>query len=92
MWGVVVVHSFNNYSPMIIVGDLTYAKAYLHWLWEDYYNTQLAEGAELNEKECFHEESYAKITWDNGDYTEFILTYDVEVDPRFREADWKKYL
>ena len=92
MYAVIMIHTFDSDTPTVLFDDYDKAKAYLHWLWEDYYNTELAEGSALNEEMCFHEDEYAKVTWADEDSTDFILTHISEPDKNFENIDWKKYL
>lgn len=77
---VVKTHNFDPETEAAEFTDYRKATAYLHWLWEDYYNEEMAENdqedddiSHLDEDECYHEEAYAKVQWDNGDWTEFNL-------------------
>lgn len=92
MYAVIMIHTFDSDTPTVVFDDYEKAKAYLHWLWEDYYNTEITEGSDLDEEHCFHEAEYAEVMWKDGDCTDFILTYISEPDIRFKEIDWKKYL
>lgn len=94
MYAVTIVHSFDTDAPMVLFNDSEYdkAKAYLHWLWEDYYNTEIAEDSKLFEFGCYHEDEYAKVTWEDGECTEFVLTYSSDPDERFANVNWKRYL
>lgn len=95
---VVKTHNFDVETEAAEFTDYRKATAYLHWLWEDYYNKELAYEesdkdyiGHLDKDECYHEEEYAKVQWDDGDYTEFTL---IEVDSPRREfpEDWEKYV
>lgn len=94
MWIVMMAHSFDADTPCYKFNNEEYdkAKAYLHWLWEEYYNTEIAEGSELDNTMCYHEDEYAKVTWRDGEKTEFYLTYTSPYDEKFFEGNWKKYL
>ena len=92
MYAVIMVHSFYQDTPTVLFDDYNKAKAYLHWLWEDYYNAEIEYGSDLDTINCFHEDSYAKVTWADGTTTEFILTYISEPDKRFATVDYKRYL
>lgn len=95
MYIVIVKHSFDEETPAYPFNDYDKARAYLHKLWEDFYNTEIEENEEnLNKKECYHEDEYAKIKWnnDNDDQTEFILTRNYPYDKAFFEGDWQRYL
>ena len=88
---VVKTHNFDAEVEAAKFTDYREATAYLHWLWEDYYNEEIATESHLNEKECYHYCDYARVQWEDGDYTEFIL---IEIYPKrngFPE-DWGKYV
>ncbi len=93
---VIKTHNFDVETEATEFTDYNEAVAYLHWLWEDYYSEEMAENEYLDdnygldEEECYHEETYAKVQWSNGDYTEFTL---ITVTPPRDDfpADWKKY-
>lgn len=91
MYAVIMVHTFDSDTPTVLFKDYDKAKAYLHWLWETYYNTEISEGSDLNEEMCFHEDEYAKVTWADDDSTDFILTYVSEPDEEFKNVDWERY-
>ena len=40
MYAVIMIHTFDSDTPTVVFDDYEKAKAYLHWLWEDYYNTE----------------------------------------------------
>lgn len=92
MYAVIMVHTFDSDTPTVLFEDYDKAKAYLHWLWETYYNTEISEGSDLNEEMCFHEDEYAKVTWADDDSTDFILTYVSKPDEGFKNVDWKRYI
>lgn len=84
--------TFDPDSPLVLFDDYDKAKAYLHWLWENAYNTEMAEGSMLIEQKCWHEDELAKITWSDGDYMEFILTGVSEPNEEFNDTDWRNYV
>lgn len=92
---VVKTHNFDPETEATEFTDYRKATAYLHWLWEEYYNDELAEDEHrdegLDENECFHEETYAKVQWIDGDYTEFTLITITQPREDFPE-DWEKYV
>lgn len=101
MWIVIQMSNFDADVSCVMFKADEYdkAKAYLHWLWEDYYNTEIAEGTgNLLESQCYHEDEYAVVTWqasdwnENEDKTEFILAYTSEPDYRFANVDWQRYV
>jgi len=77
---VVKTHNFDPETEAVEFNNDREASAYLQWEWEDYYNTEIAENdpndefiSHLDEDECYHDDNYGKVQWDNGDYTEFQL-------------------
>lgn len=88
---VVKTHNFDIETEAAKFTDYRKATAYLHWLWEDYYNEEIACESDLDEDNCYHESDYAKVQWDDGDYTEFNL---IEVLPEREDfpEDWEKYV
>jgi hypothetical protein len=87
MYAVIMVHTFDADTPTVLFEDYDKAKAYLHWLWKEYYNTEIAEGSLLDKEGCFHDDEYAKVTWTDNEATEFILTYTSEPDPEFKYVE-----
>lgn len=90
-------HNFDPETEAVEFTDYRKATAYLHWLWEDYYNYFNDEMVDedyvvfgLDEEECYHEETYGKVQWSNGDYTEFSL---IQISPQRKDfpEDWEKY-
>lgn len=74
-YAVVVRTSFDLETPVYLFDDYEKAKEYLHDLWQKDYNTELAESIRgIDEFATYHEEDYAKITWNDGDDMEYILT------------------
>lgn len=88
---VVKTHNFDPETEAAQFTDYCEATAYLHWLWESYYNEEIENDSDLDEQWCYHESDYAKIQWKDGDYTEFNL---IEVLPKRKEfpEDWEKYI
>ena len=82
---VIMVHNFENDTPAYEFQEWEYEKAkeYLQKMWEDYYNTEIAEGSWLDESRCYHEDEYAVVTWVDGCRTEFILTFTSKPDKRY---------
>jgi transcription initiation factor IIF auxiliary subunit len=78
-YAVVITTSFDIDVPVYLFDDCEKAIKYLHDLWEDDYNTELAESIiGVHESQTYHEEWYAKITWRNGDTMEYYLTDVIE--------------
>ena len=91
-YAVIMTHDFDPETQCVVFEDYDKARAYLHWILEDYYNEEIAEGSILNEHECYHEDEYAQVVWGDGCKTEFRLTYVTEPSQRFRDVDWKRYV
>lgn len=73
-YAVIKTHSFDPEIECSVFDSYESATHYLQQYWEDYYNTELAQSScDLDECMCFHEDDYGKVTWANGDYTEFAL-------------------
>lgn len=95
---VIKTHNFDPETEAVEFTDYRKATAYLHWMWEDYYNDMMVDDddfeddniSHLDEDECYHEETYAKVQWDDGDCTEFILA---EITPQRKgfPENWEKY-
>ena len=94
---VVKTHNFDPETEAVKFTDYRKATAYLHWLWEDYYNDELVEDEYRNEDyrldkdSCYHEETYAKVQWLTGDYTEFTLM-DITPPREDFPEDWESYV
>ena len=91
-FAVIMTHSFDSEVTCCLFGNYDKAVAYLHWMWEEYYNEELAEDSDLVEDECFHEDEYAKVSWADGEYTEFHLALSTPYDESFFKGNWKMYL
>ena len=88
---VVKTHNFDPETEAAIFTDYRKATAYLHWMWEDYYNEEIACGSRLDEEFTVHEERYGRIQWLDGDHTEFNL---IEIFPERKDfpVDWERYV
>ena len=74
-YAVVVRTSFDIEVLVYLLDDYEKAKEYLRDLWQHDYNVELAESIRgIDEFATYHEEDYAKITWNDGDEMEYILT------------------
>ena len=73
MFVVTKTHNFDPEVEATVFESLDKAVVYLQWLWEDYYNEEIANESDLVESECYHEEDYAKIEWTDGCQTWFHL-------------------
>ena len=75
-YAVVITYSFNGDVPVYLFDNYDKAKEYLHDFWQDGYNAELAESTiGVDEEKTYHEDDYAIITWNDGDYMEYILTF-----------------
>lgn len=89
---VVKTYSFNSETEAAKFDDYRKAKAYLHWLWEDTYNTEIANDPSwVDESECYHDETYARIQFSDGDAIEFFLV-EVEKERSDFPSDWERYV
>ena len=74
-YAVIVTYNFDGTTPVYLFDDYNKATEYLHDLWQEGYNTELAESfVGIDEENTYHEEGYAKITWADGGYCEYIVT------------------
>lgn len=73
MYVVVKTHNFDPETEATVFNTLGEAEAYMQWLWEDYYNEEIANDSELEEDECYFEGDFAKIQWSDGFQTWFNL-------------------
>ena len=93
---VIMVHSFDSETYAQEFDDYFKAIAFLHWSWERYLNEERMQSIiSLAEEFCYHESEYAKVCWDNGEETEFILSSISEPNKEFTklsEEEWKNYL
>ena len=92
IYHVLMVMSFDMDNCIWEFDSYEKANAFLHWQWEEYYNEEIRCESHLNEKECFHEPDYARVTWDDGEYTEFILTAGLDKIPDEFESVWERYI
>lgn len=89
---VLMEHTFDPETRVVYFNDYNRAKAYLHWAWEDYYNTEIAENPDgISEDETYHENDYAVITYTDMEMTEFKLLETEPID-EFLKINWKRYL
>ena len=88
---VVKTHNFDIETEATEFTDYRKATAYLHWMWESYYNEEVANDSCLDEKFCYHEGEYGKIQWKDGDYTEFNLIQITSEREDFPD-DWERYV
>ena len=87
---VVKTHNFDPETEATEFNDYRKATAYLHWMWETYLNEEIANDSDLDEEWCYHEETYGRIRWKDGDYTEFNLIEVYEPREAF-PVNWEKY-
>ena len=78
-YGVVVYCNFDTDVTIYLLDDYAKAQQYLHDLWEECYNQELAESLiDIDEEETYHEDDYAQIQWVDGDYMCFALKQTCE--------------
>lgn len=88
-YAVVIVTNFDIETPVYLFNDYEKAKEYLHDIWQEDYNTELAESIRgIDEFATYHEEYYAKLTWNDGDKIEYILT-DVSEPMKINGKDYR---
>ena len=91
----VVVMTSNYDLPIDVTGFDEYdkAKAYLHWIWEGYYNDVIVNNDDVLVNDCYHEDEYAQVVWGDGNKkTDFILCCVNEPLKVFNNVNWKRYL
>ena len=70
---VVKTHNFDIETEATEFSDYRKANAYLHWMWETYYNEEIVNDSDLDNDWCYYESNYGRIQWKDGDYMEFNL-------------------
>ena len=89
---VVKTYNFDLETEAAKFDDWCKAKAYLHWLWEDTYSTEIANDPSwVDESECYHDTTYARIQLFDGDAIEFFLVEVEKERPDF-PSDWERYV
>ena len=88
---VVKTHNFDPETEAAEFTDYRKAIAYLHWMWETYYNEEIANDSDLDEKFCYHEADYGIIQWMDGNYTEFNLI-EITTERSDFPVDWERYV
>ena len=74
-YAVVIYQNFDADCPVYLFDDYEKANKYLHDIWENCYNIELAESiVDIDEKETYHEDDFAQIKWVDGEWMHFILT------------------
>ena len=92
MYYVIMSHNFDAQTCIYEFEEYDKAIAFLHWDWENYYNEELSEGSGLDEEECYHEDEYAQVKWEDGCQTEWNLVEGLdEPSPEFEE-EWERYV
>lgn len=84
MYAVIMYHTFEHDTPTYLFEEYEDAKDYLKYLWEEYYREELRNHSKLNEERCFYTTEYAKVEWEDKEYTDFILTYTSEPEIRIK--------
>lgn len=84
-------HNFDIETEAVEFTDYRKATAYLHWMWETYYNEEIDCDSNIDEENTWHEAELARVTWSDGDYTEFNL---IEIYPEHEDfpTDWERYV
>lgn len=90
---VIMQHNFDAETRVVYFQERDKAVAYLHWAWEDYYNTEIAECPDsVIEEDTYHEENYALISYKEGGITEFLLSEVDDPLKGFETVNWRRYL
>lgn len=72
---VLVYDNFNPETPVAYpFDDLLIARKYLHGLWNSCLNEEISEGGKLDFENTFHEDEFAQIKWQDGEYAFYILS------------------
>lgn len=88
---VVKIHNFDPEVEAAKFTDYDKAVAYLHWMWETYLNEEYANESDVDEEFTVHDTEYAKVQWEGGDYTEFVLI-EVGAPREDFPVDWERYI
>ena len=74
---VVMMHTFDSEVVVYEYPTQEAADEALVRLYTEYLETEKKEGSHLNEGECFcrPDEGYAKVTWADGEVTDFVTSY-----------------
>lgn len=91
-YAVIIHHNFDTDIRVITFDNYDKAKAYLHWVWETYYNEEIANGSYLDEADCWHEEELAKIAWVDKCWTYFELVETSDTPEEEFLKIWRAYL
>ena len=92
-YAVVTQNNYDGDMRIVYFEDYDKAVAYLHWAWEDFLNTEIAECPDsIIEEDTYHENTYALISYKEGDVTEVFLNEIDSPFKEFNEVDWKRYL
>lgn len=71
---VVITHSFDPATTVYEYDTEAEAEGAFHRLYNKYLLEEVHEGSALNESECWCDDTYGRITWEDGCMTEFALT------------------
>lgn len=78
-YAVIINYSFDADITIYVLDDHVKAQRYLHDLWEECYNQELAESLiDIDEQGTYHEDDYAQIQWIDGDCMCFVLKQTYE--------------
>lgn len=88
MWAVIITEVINVSAPEIYgFNTKEDARAFLLWKWEDDYNDVIANGNDYDEDNCWHEEDYAALDFDDK-----LYRYEVVELAKPYGEEWKKYV
>ena len=83
MFCVIMYHSFDADTPVYVFPTYEKAKKFFDRTYENYLNEEIANNSELDMDNCFHEDEFAKVTWSDGESTEFILSCTSEPEDEY---------
>lgn len=79
---VIISHNFDTETRAIHLASEAVAQDYLRWIWEVYYNEEIANESRLVESACWCECDNALVTWEDGCFTKFeiVVAYAPETE------------
>ncbi len=79
---VIISHNFDTETRAIHLASEAMAQDYLRWIWEVYYNEEIANESRLVESACWCECDNALVTWEDGCFTKFeiVMSYAPEAE------------
>ena len=74
MWCVFSLKNYDSDPPFTckLYPTEEEAQKALREAWEDFFNSEVADGAQVDEELTFHEDDYAIFSYDDGDRVEWF--------------------